>query len=93
MNQVVLVGPRCCGKTSVGKEVAAVLGREFLDGDILFQAEHGVISDYVARHKWEGFRKAECELIEQICHQYERRLIVFAPGAEQLLTIRVKSIG
>ena len=80
MNQVVLVGPRCCGKTSVGKEVATVLGREFLDGDILFQAKHGVISDYVARHKWEGFRKAECELIEQICHQYERRPIVFAPG-------------
>jgi shikimate kinase len=44
---LVLIGYRCAGKTTVGSQVAAHLRRKFVDTDLLIEKHHGVIRDIV----------------------------------------------
>ncbi|MBS3141245.1 shikimate kinase [Candidatus Woesearchaeota archaeon] len=78
MNSVVLIGARCSGKTSVGRELSSMLNVPFVDADTEFIQANGEIRDFVDKHGWEEFRRAETEIIEDICARYHG--IVFAPG-------------
>ena len=80
MNSIVLIGPRCCGKTSVGKELANRLTLQFLDGDALFTDRHGPIMAFVNANGWPEFRRRESEIIASVKQDYLGREIVFAPG-------------
>ncbi|MBW1782033.1 MAG: shikimate kinase [Deltaproteobacteria bacterium] len=64
---IVLVGYRCSGKTTVGKLLARDLEKGFLDTDHLIEAKTGVsIASYVSQNGWKNFRRVEREIIEAI---------------------------
>lgn len=61
---IFLIGPRACGKTSVGRELADRLGREFVDTDhVLVKAVGMEIADYVEQNGWDAFRDREAEML------------------------------
>ena len=64
---IVLIGYRCCGKTTVGKLLAPNLGMDFLDTDQLIEVKTGrSIHHYVCQRGWRDFRRLEREVIEEI---------------------------
>jgi shikimate kinase len=64
---IFLIGPRGCGKTSVGVALARRLGRDFSDTDhALVDAVGTEIADYVADQGWEAFRDRETETLERV---------------------------
>ncbi|HYA03279.1 MAG TPA: shikimate kinase [Syntrophobacteria bacterium] len=75
---LVLIGYRCSGKTSVGELLAGRLGLDFVDLDRLLEEEAGrPIQDLVAAEGWDGFRAREGRLIAAACR---RGGIVIATG-------------
>jgi shikimate kinase len=75
---VVLIGYRCSGKTSVGKLLAGELGREFIDLDALLEHHAGTaIETLVADRGWEFFRRLEHDLVAEVCRKDG---LVIAPG-------------
>lgn len=61
---LVLIGYRATGKTSVGAELARILGRPFVDLDRVLVAEAGwSVADLVAHQGWAEFRRREKELV------------------------------
>ena len=64
---VVLVGLMGCGKSCVGRRLAARLGLAFLDTDAEFEAAAGcTISDYFAKFGEESFREGERKVIARL---------------------------
>ena len=75
---IYLIGYRCTGKTSVGKLLAAMMDKPFVDADVLLEKEAGkTIAQLVEQEGWEGFRKREKELLARLA-QAENHVI--APG-------------
>jgi shikimate kinase len=63
-----LTGYRGSGKTEVGRRLAALLQREWVDMDAVLTARlGGSIADHVARSGWSSFREAERELLLELC--------------------------
>ncbi|MBM4126314.1 MAG: shikimate kinase [Nitrospira sp.] len=64
---VVLIGYRGTGKSTVGKIVAARLGRTLVstDAEIVKRAGHG-IPEIVAQHGWEYFRDLESQVCRDL---------------------------
>nr|WP_321257662.1 shikimate kinase AroL [uncultured Pseudodesulfovibrio sp.] len=61
---IFLIGPRACGKTSVGRLFADRLGIDFVDTDqVLVQTVGVEIAEYVERHGWDAFRERESEAL------------------------------
>jgi shikimate kinase len=80
---IVLVGYRCAGKTTVGRRLAARLNTRFVDTDELIESRCGCpIHDIVKVHGWDHFRRLEKLLIEEISK--EDRLVI-APGGGAVL--------
>jgi shikimate kinase len=80
---IVLIGYRASGKSTVGKRLASCLKMEFVDADDLLQNRHGKsISEMVEAHGWEYFRTAEKRIIEEISLQNH---LVIAPGGGAVL--------
>jgi len=64
---IFLIGPRACGKTSVGCALAARLGVDFVDTDHALVQNVGMeIADYVEQNSWAGFRDMETEILERV---------------------------
>lgn len=55
----------CCGKSTVGKLLAARLGRHFVDLDRLIEARVGPILPFVQREGEEAFRALEARVLEE----------------------------
>lgn len=83
MHNINLIGYRCSGKSSVGRKLAEVLQRPFLDADAAF-IEHSSasIADFVARAGWDEFRQVESRLLRDLC---SRENIVLATGGGVVL--------
>ncbi|HUL21771.1 MAG TPA: shikimate kinase [Thermodesulfobacteriota bacterium] len=80
---LVLIGYRGSGKSTVGRKLASRLKMKFVDIDDLIEDHQGVpISDIVKSHGWGHFRKLERSAIEEISK--EDRLII-APGGGAVL--------
>lgn len=63
-HNLVLIGYRATGKTSVGAELARVLNRPLVDLDQVLVAEAGrSVADIVAQEGWEEFRRREKDLV------------------------------
>jgi shikimate kinase len=78
---IVLMGYRCTGKTSVGGVLAQALERRFVDTDAMIQETLGSsIEEIVARNGWEGFRGMEHKLIEGFA-QTDNLVIATGGGA------------
>ncbi len=79
--QVWLIGYRCCGKTTVGKVVAERLGLPLLDTDLLItQAAGKDVAGIVAEHGWEGFRRLERTVIQEIAARNESMVVSCGGG-------------
>jgi shikimate dehydrogenase len=66
-NNIVLVGMPSSGKTSVGRMVAALTGKEFVDTDALIEQETGKSVSQIFAEKGEsGFRTIEKEIIKRV---------------------------
>ena len=63
---IVLIGYRCSGKTSVGRIVAENAEMSFLDTDLLIERESGrSIAEIVSGDGWEYFRKLEKSVVKE----------------------------
>lgn len=63
-----LTGYRGCGKTEVGRQLGAMLQREWVDMDAVLAGRLGSsIADHVARSGWPSFRLAERLLLRELC--------------------------
>ena len=75
-----LIGYRCTGKSSVGRLLAATLGRSFVDTDSLVVSENGMsIRKIVTRRGWEAFRRLERTALQQVC-AVDRRVVATGGG-------------
>lgn len=66
-HHVVLVGLMGSGKTTVGKKVAKLLGRKFVDADVELEARTGrSVAEWFEVEGEEGFRRAEADLLRTL---------------------------
>lgn len=66
MSLIFLVGPRACGKTTIGRQLAALRRVPFLDTDALLQEmAQRSIADIVANEGWPAFRLRESAALEE----------------------------
>ncbi len=80
---VILIGYRCSGKTSVGKSLAQKMGLSFVDTDELLVEKHGrSVSEIVRNDGWDGFRGLEQAVIQEVC---ARDSTVIATGGGAVL--------
>jgi shikimate kinase len=78
---IILIGYRCTGKTSVGKKLAEKTGLPFYDTDALIIKRIGkTIQEWVGEKGWESFRQEEKEVIKEISSQ-ARAVIALGGGA------------
>lgn len=64
---IVLIGMRGCGKTTVGKLLAKRLGKQFIEMDRLIVQRVGLsIPDIVDRYGWKKFRDIEEEITHEV---------------------------
>jgi len=60
MNAIYLIGYRCTGKSTIGKLVAGLMARDFIDTDrILEEQFQTTIEETVNRNGWDYFRQKE----------------------------------
>jgi shikimate dehydrogenase len=75
---IVLIGMRGSGKTTVGRILAQKLGRELVEMDELIAQKAGLsIAEIVEKHGWERFRDIEEEITSEVT---ERDNIINASG-------------
>ena len=88
---IVLIGYRGSGKTTVGRRLADRLKMRFVDTDDLIEERQGnPVSDIVKSHGWGHFRKLEKNTIEEISK--EDHLIIAPGGGAVLDTDNVKAL-
>lgn len=79
---VVLVGMMGSGKTTVGRRLAAELGRDFVDADEELEARTGrSVRTWFADEGETGFRRAEAELMAALLSEAEPRVVAAGGGA------------
>ena len=77
---IILIGYRACGKSSVGKILAQKLNYTFVDCDFLISERlKSSISSYVALNGWHKFRIMETEILAEIL-QYDNQVIATGGG-------------
>lgn len=78
---VILTGFRCSGKTSVGRELAARLGREFIDCDAFIERQTGLsIREIFERHGESHFRVIESQALAELA-KLDGKVIATGGGA------------
>jgi len=78
---IVLMGVRCTGKSTVGRRLAEKLGVPFTDTDELIEERTGrLIPRIVAEKGWPAFRAAEKAVIRELAAA-ERGVIALGGGA------------
>lgn len=86
MNQgnLVLCGFMGCGKTSVGKRVARLIGWEFCDLDQYIEKKEGMtISEIFQKYGEKSFRQRETQAVREVA---QRRDLVVACGGGTVLS-------
>lgn len=79
---IVLIGYRAAGKSTLGKKISARLDMPYLDIDRGIEQRIGeqTLTDFYGRVGEEGFRPLETEVVVEMC-QAERAVIAFGAGS------------
>ncbi|HEX6550309.1 MAG TPA: shikimate kinase [Gammaproteobacteria bacterium] len=81
--RIFLIGPMGAGKSAIGRELAQLLKRDFLDTDREIERRTGVDIPLIFEKEGEaGFRRRECEMIAELT---QRDYIVLATGGGAIL--------
>lgn len=86
-HNLVLIGQRCSGKTTLGRQLAGLLGRPFLDADEELARTCGRSADQLLAEQGEAaFRTAEVAVLEALARRRGHVLatgggVVLHPGA------------
>jgi len=82
MKNIILIGYRCTGKTSVGKKLSERLDLPFIDTDGLIMLDAGMSVDEIVREGgWTLFRQKEREVIGGLSSVEN---VIIAPGGGAL---------
>jgi shikimate kinase len=76
---IVLIGPPAAGKSKVGKKLAKLLQKDFVDTDAIVVREHGPITEIFAEHGEPYFRRLERAAVREALDQ--DAIISFGGGA------------
>lgn len=80
---IVLIGMPGCGKTTVGKILADMTGKSFVDTDKIIEEKIGVaISEFFKNHSEAEFRSLESEIVEEAS---KRQGLIIATGGGAVL--------
>ena len=80
---LVLIGMPSAGKTTVGRESAALLDRRFVDTDVLFAEQYGMTpGDFLRAHGEDAFRAAEARVVASV--SAETGLVIATGGGAVL---------
>lgn len=89
---IFLIGFMGCGKTTLGRKLAARLGYEFMDLDHILEAQAGMtIAEYFSTHGEDAFRKLESEVLKQT--KYPEHAVVSTGGGLPCFFDNVKWIN
>lgn len=78
---IILIGYRCCGKTSIGRELAFRLGVPFYDTDEIIEDQTGrTVQEIVAKGGWPAFRTLERRTIGRLAKETDS-VIALGGGA------------
>lgn len=70
--RIFLVGYMGCGKTTLGKKLAARLNCPFIDLDHVLEAQEGIsIADYFAAHGEAAFRQLESSVLKNTAYPHK----------------------
>ncbi|MGV8145068.1 MAG: shikimate kinase [Alkaliphilus sp.] len=79
-DNIILIGMMGAGKTTIGKQVAKLLGYSFVDTDILVAKKMKMsIEEIFLKHGEESFRKIEQEIVEEL-HYVNNAVIATGGG-------------
>lgn len=82
---IFLIGYRCTGKSTVGRQVAERLNWKFVDADAeLVSGQGQPIARIVSQSGWEGFRRIEKSVLARLCKSTNQ---VIATGGGVVLDI------
>ncbi len=87
---IILIGFRGSGKSTVGRRLASRMERRFVDTDDLIESEKGQIRNIVDSHGWDYFRALEKKIIEKVSK--EDNLVIALGGGAVLDTDNVKAL-
>jgi shikimate kinase len=88
---IVLIGYRCTGKTSVGRAISERLGKAVVDTDDYIEKKAGrPISNMVEEEGWDFFRDREKEAIQEITSSDD--LVIAAGGGAVLSHANVANL-
>lgn len=85
MENIILTGYMGCGKTTVGRNIARIMGYTFVDTDeMIVDRQHRSINEIFAMDGEQVFRSMETELIKQIIADKCERLVISTGGGMPL---------
>ena len=88
---IVLIGYRATGKTTVGRLIAQRLGWKFVDTDVLIeQRAKKSIAEIVAQEGWQGFRRREKEVIAEV--SVKKNMVIAVGGGAVINKENVKNL-
>lgn len=63
---IAIIGFMAAGKTTIGRRLAKLLAREFVDTDAVITAKYGPIQAIFASQGEAAFRRYECEVVAEV---------------------------
>ncbi len=87
---VTFVGMPASGKTTIGKELARLLDREFVDTDVIFESKYCHAGKYIEEHGEQAFRDKEQQVLADLLK--ESRKVISTGGGGILRKINRKNI-
>ncbi len=87
---IILCGFMGCGKTSVGRRAAKLMGRKFCDLDQYIEEREGMsVKEIFAQYGEEGFREREARAVREVA--FRRGLVVASGGGTVLRAENVEA--
>jgi len=78
--QIIIIGPRSVGKSTIGKELAKKAGTEYFDLDDYVEKFTGEYKDYVKKYGEEAYRKEEEKRLREFLSNLPLNFVISIGG-------------